>query len=94
MTRLTFGVSASCFAANMAVKQNATDHALEYPLAANAVDDNFYVDDGLSGADSVAEVIALQMQLQQLFGKAHLLLRKWNLRYLSRYPLSFEMCKT
>lgn len=29
MTRLTFGVSASC----LAVKQNATDHALEYPLA-------------------------------------------------------------
>ena len=27
MTRVTFGVSASSFAANMAVKQNAIDHA-------------------------------------------------------------------
>ena len=78
MTRLTFGVSASCFAANMAVKQNASDHALEYPLAAKAVDDNFYVDDGLSGADTVAEAVTLQNQLQQLFGKADFLLRKWN----------------
>ena len=29
MTRLTFGVSASSFAANMSVKQNALDHAHE-----------------------------------------------------------------
>ena len=33
MTRLTFGVSASSFEANMAVKQNAMDFALQYPLA-------------------------------------------------------------
>ena len=37
MTRVTFGVSASSFAANMSVKQNATDLALEYPQAAVAV---------------------------------------------------------
>ena len=34
MTRLTFGVSASSFAANMSVKRNAIDFALEYPQAA------------------------------------------------------------
>ena len=34
MTRITFGVSASSFIANMCVKQNASDYALEYPLAA------------------------------------------------------------
>ena len=32
MTCVTFGVSASSFAANMSVKQNALDHAMEYPL--------------------------------------------------------------
>ena len=32
MTRVMFGVSASSFAANMAVKQNAVDHTMEYPL--------------------------------------------------------------
>ena len=78
MTRLTFGVSASCFAANMAVKQNAMDYALDYPLAAKAVEHNFYVDDGLSGTDSIAEAIVLQVQLQKLFGKAQFPLRKWN----------------
>ena len=34
MTRVTFGVS---FIANMAVKQNAADHAQEFPLAAKVV---------------------------------------------------------
>ena len=78
MTRVTFGVSASSFAANMAVKQNALDHASEYPQAAEVVEKSFYVDDGLTGADSVQEAIELQRQLQELFSKGGLLLRKWN----------------
>ena len=49
MTRVTFGVSASSFIANMCIKQNAQDHALAFPLAAKAVEDSFYVDNGLTG---------------------------------------------
>jgi len=78
MTRVTFGVSASSFAANMAVKQNALDHAVQYPQAAEVVSDSFYVDDGLTGADSVPEAIELRQQLQNLFSKGGFLLRKWN----------------
>ena len=66
MTRATFGVSSSSFAANMSVKQNAIDHAQEFPLAAAAVHDSFYVDDGLTGAESVEEAVTLQKQLQEL----------------------------
>ena len=66
MTRLTFGVSASSFAANMSVKQNALDFALEYPQAIKAVANSFYVDDGLTGADSIEEAIQLQQHCQQL----------------------------
>ena len=78
MTRATFGVSASCFAANMAVKQNALELMRKYPQAAEAVLKFFYVDDGLSGADSVKLAIALQRQLQDLFIHGGFLLRKWN----------------
>ena len=78
MTCVTFGISASLFAANMAVKQNARDFALKYPLAFNAVNESFYVDDGLSGADSVEEAIEKRTQLQDLFAEAGFLLRKWN----------------
>jgi len=78
MATVMFGVSASSFAANMAVKQNALDFATGLPNAAKVVDDSFYVDDCLSGADSIAEAIALQAELHSLFFKGGFLLRKWN----------------
>ena len=43
MTRVTFGVSASSFVANMAVKQNAMDYMHEFPLAAKVVEQAFYM---------------------------------------------------
>ena len=78
MTRVTFGVSSSAFVANMCIKQNATDHATQYPLAAAAVLNSFYVDDGLTGADSIEQAIELHNQLQVLFATGGFLLRKWN----------------
>ncbi len=77
MARVTFGVASSSFAANMAIKQNAIDHATEFPLAAAAVHTSFYVDDGLVGADSLGEAIELQKQLQALLTRGGFLLRKW-----------------
>ena len=77
MTRVTFGVSASSFAANMSLKQNAIDHAGEFPLAVKAVHESFYVDDCLTGAESISEATELQKQLQELFSKGGFLLRKW-----------------
>ena len=78
MTHVTFGVSASSFIANMCVKQNAIDNASEYPLAAQAVRDSFYVDDSLTGAECIETTIQLQQQLQKLFERGGFLLRKWN----------------
>ena len=43
----------------MATKQNAIDYTSEYLLAAKAVHDSFYMDDALTGADSVEEAIKL-----------------------------------
>ena len=77
MTRLTFGVSASSFAANMALKQNAIDHKKSHPQAYQVVLDSFYVDDGLTGADSVDEAVALRDELQRLFHLGGFDLRKW-----------------
>ena len=53
MCRLTFGVSASSFAANMSVVQNAVDFSKEYSLASCTIKTSLYVDDCLTGADSV-----------------------------------------
>ena len=76
MTQVTFGVSASSFTANISVKQNALDFTLQYPLAAKIVEDSFYVDDTLTGADSIKEAVEIQTKLQGLFSKAGLLLCK------------------
>ena len=78
MTRVTFGVSASSFAANMSAKRNARDHTMEFPKAAKAVKTAFYVDDCLTGADSVEDATDLYHQLLDLFEKGGFLLRKWN----------------
>ena len=75
MNRLTFGVSASSFAANMSVMQNAVDFAKDHPLASQVVKKSLYVE---VGADSVEQAAKLQVDLQELFGKAQFLLRKWN----------------
>ena len=78
MTRVTFGLAASFFAANMSMKQNALDFAHEFPLAVKVVNESFYVDDCLTGADTIEEAIELQTQLQSLLLKGDFLLRKWN----------------
>ena len=77
MKRVTFGVSAS-FIANMCVKQNALDFKSDYPLAAQATDESFYVDDCLSGADDLQMAIKLQSELKTLFQKGGFKLHKWN----------------
>ena len=78
MTRVTFGISASSFAANMSIKHNAVDNVLEFPKAANGVETSFYIGDCLTGADSVEEAMDLHQQLMNLFAKGGFLLRKWN----------------
>ena len=78
MTRVTFGVSASSFAANMAVKRNAFDYSQEFPLAAEVVHKSFYVDDCLTGAADSKSALLLQQQLTELFSRGGFVLRKWN----------------
>ena len=57
---------------------NAADFAHKYPLAAKIAEDSFYVDDCLTGADSVDEGIEIHRQLHRLFSEAQFLRRKWN----------------
>ena len=77
MTRLTFGVSASSFAANMALKQNALNYRHEYPKASLAALTSFYVDDALTGEDSIEKAVQLRRELQSLFERGGFKLRKW-----------------
>ena len=44
----------------MALRQNAIDYQHKYPQAAKAALEDFYIDDGLSGEDTVDKAIDLQ----------------------------------
>ncbi len=66
MTRVTFGVSASSIAANIAIKQNAIDHDGKFPAASEVVHKSFYVDDCLTGAQDSTSALKLQQKLTKL----------------------------
>ena len=76
LTRLTFGVAASSFAANMAIRWNAKELSKEFPQASKATLESF--NDGLTGGSSIQETIQLRRQLQDLFSRAGFKLKKWN----------------
>ena len=69
MTKITFGVAASAFAAIRSLQQTALDFGDEFPLAKSYIFNSFYVDDCLAGADNVEQAFLLQQQLQRLLEK-------------------------
>ncbi len=58
-------------------------NAIEYPLAAAVVEESFYVDDCLTGADDMETAIMMHKQLQGLFAHGGFVFRKWNSNELS-----------
>lgn len=83
MTRLTFGVTSSPFLATQVLRQVALDHQSDHPEAANIVNNSFYVDDVLTGADSLQQAQHLRTELNLLLSKACMPLCKWRSNSLS-----------
>ena len=77
MLRLTFGVSSSPYLVSQILRQIAHDHENEYQKASSVVKTNFYVDDCLSGAESVKHALDLQSELFAMLRKGGMVLRKW-----------------
>ena len=65
----------SLFASHLS---ESLDHPLDFPKGVNAVESAFYVDNYLTGADSIDEAIGLHHQLLNLLVKGGFLLRKWS----------------
>ena len=61
----------------MAKKQNALEHMDTHPHAVQAVLDSFYVDDGLTGANSIEQTAQLRKELQELFALRRFVLQRW-----------------
>ncbi|XP_078357312.1 uncharacterized protein LOC144642205 [Oculina patagonica] len=78
MTRVTFGIASAPFLATNSVLHLAKQNESELPLAAKAVTESFYVDDGLPSVETKQEAILLHHQLQDLFNRGGFKLHKWD----------------
>jgi len=77
MERVTFGVASSPFLATQALRYLADKFEADFPRAALLLRTTFYVDDFVSGANSIDDAIAIREELCGFLAKAGMLLRKW-----------------
>lgn len=78
LTTVTYGTKAAPFLAMRTLRQLAKDDAQKYPLAASALESSFYMDDLLTGSNSIHQVKELQQQLIMMLSGAGMNLRKWS----------------
>ncbi|XP_037893969.1 uncharacterized protein LOC119640200 [Glossina fuscipes] len=77
LTTVTYGTASASFLATRALKQLAIDELHNFPLVANAINTNFYVDDLLTGCNTLHEAMQLQAQLISILSKGGFSLNKW-----------------
>lgn len=74
---VTYGMASSGYMSVRAMIQCARDNAGRFPLAAEAIEKCFYVDDGLMGAESVAQAIELAKQVSMSLIGGGFRIRNW-----------------
>ena len=77
MNRLTFGVRSSPYIATQVIRHLAQTYSSTHPDASQAILRSFYIDDYLSGANTLEEAVHIRTQLCDLLSKAGMTLRKW-----------------
>uniref|UniRef100_A0A0A9Z275 Integrase catalytic domain-containing protein n=1 Tax=Lygus hesperus TaxID=30085 RepID=A0A0A9Z275_LYGHE len=78
LNTVIYGLVCAPYQAQRVLKQLTIDHGDEFPLAAQALLRDSYVDDILTGASSLPEALALQDQLIQLLKHGGFQLSKWS----------------
>ncbi|XP_061729203.1 uncharacterized protein LOC133534131 [Cydia pomonella] len=74
---VTYGVSAAPFQALRTMAQLASDSAAAYPSGSTVLARDIYVDDVVTGADSVEQARLLQVNLTKILSSGGFHLRKW-----------------
>jgi len=74
---VTYGTASASFLAIRALRKLAEEHSEQYPLASKIALRDFYVDDLVSGADTVQEALQIKSELIQLLQSGKFELRKW-----------------
>ncbi|XP_065361855.1 uncharacterized protein LOC135955432 [Calliphora vicina] len=74
---VTYGTKSASFLAVRAMRQLAKDECHFFPLGSKIVLRDFYVDDMISGGDSMEEVNQILEETTQLLKKGNFKIRKW-----------------
>lgn len=92
LNTVTYGVSSAPFLAIRTLVQLAQDEQLNYPLASKALSTDMYVDDLVTGSNSVEEALVLKEQFIGLFEQGGFKLLKWasNHPSLLSFPSNLE----
>ncbi|XP_057320153.1 uncharacterized protein LOC130664283 [Microplitis mediator] len=77
LQRVIFGVPAAPFLATHTVNQLADDKVHNFPRASKILKRDFYVDNHLTGTNSLAEILQLRDEIIQLVRKGGFGLRQW-----------------
>lgn len=78
LNTVTFGLTSSPFLAIRCLRELANECAMSNPIASNVISHSFYVDDLVSGADSVEEAIKICNDVSNILKSGGFELRKWN----------------
>ncbi|XP_062537903.1 uncharacterized protein LOC134206231 [Armigeres subalbatus] len=77
LTTVTYGLASAPFQAVRTVKQLCIDEATRFPDAAKVVAKDSYIDDVLTGADTLEQAIQLKDEIIGLFDSGKFELHKW-----------------
>ncbi|GFX61451.1 integrase catalytic domain-containing protein [Trichonephila clavipes] len=77
LSTVTYGTTSAPFLATRTLKQLALDEAGNFPLGSSVVMSDMYIDDVLTGADTLLEAKELKNQLINIFAKGGMVLHKW-----------------
>ena len=77
LNTVTFGVSAAPYLAIRTLHQLATDERARFPRASDSLTREFYVDDWITGADSLEEILARRDEMIGLLRSGGFNIRKW-----------------
>jgi len=77
LNTVTYGTASAPYQATRCLQELSTLNSVNHPRAAEAIRKDFYVDDLLTGADSIDECIQLQNDISLILSSAGMNLRKW-----------------
>ncbi|XP_015118462.1 uncharacterized protein LOC107042095 [Diachasma alloeum] len=83
LNTVTFGTAAAPFLAVRTIQQLARDEAHDFPRASKLLLRDFYVDDFISGADSLDELLTIRDEMIALLSRGGFIIRQWSSNHRS-----------